>query len=47
MFVCVPEPVCQMRSGNSFAKVPSMTSLAARSINAAFSASNFPSASFT
>ena len=28
----VPEPVCQIRNGNSLARVPSMTSRAARSM---------------
>ena len=33
MFDCVPEPVCQTRSGNSAASVPSITSSAARTMS--------------
>ena len=38
MFDCVPEPVWNTTSGNSSSSVPSITSCAARSISAAFSA---------
>ena len=47
MLVWVPEPVCQMRSGNSPISFPSMTSRAARSISEARSWSSLPSAWFT
>src|SRR5260364_268376 len=45
--VCVPEPVCQIASGNSSACRPAMISSAAAIITRAFSSGNTPSARFT
>jgi hypothetical protein len=47
MFDCVPEPVCQTRSGNSAASVPSITSSAARTMRACSAAGSSPSPRFT
>ncbi len=47
MLVWVPEPVCQIRRGNSPASVPSMTSRAAASINPARCSSSLPSSKLT
>ena len=47
MFDWVPEPVCQTRSGNSAASVPSMTSSAARTMRSCLSAGRSPSSAFT
>jgi len=47
MFDWVPEPVCQTRSGNSAASVPSMTSPAARTIRSRLSAGSRPRSAFT
>ncbi len=47
MFDCVPEPVCQTRSGNSAASVPSITSSAARTMRACLSSGSSPRPAFT
>ena len=47
MFDWVPEPVCQTRSGNSAASVPSATSPAARTIRSRCSAGSRPRSAFT
>ena len=47
MFDWVPEPVCQTRSGNSAARVPSITSSAARTTRSRLSAGRSPRSAFT
>src|ERR1035437_8756417 len=42
MLVCVPEPVCQMRSGNWSFNLPAMTSSAACAISFAMSGESLP-----
>ena len=47
MFDWVPEPVCQTRSGNSAARLPSMTSPATRTMRSRLSGGRRPSSAFT
>ena len=47
MFDCVPEPVCQTRSGNSSARVPSATSCATRTMRSRLSGGSRPRSAFT
>ncbi len=47
MFDWVPEPVCQTRSGNSPARVPSTTSPAARTTRSRLSGGSRPRSAFT
>ena len=47
MFDCVPEPVCQTRSGNSLSSAPAATSSAAATISAWRSSGSTPRSWFT
>ncbi len=46
MFVCVPLPVCQTKSGKCASSLPSMTSSAARTTSATSSGGRVPSSPF-
>ena len=47
MFVCVPEPVCQTRSGKCACSLPAITSSAACAISFVFSSSSLPRSRLT
>ena len=47
MFVCVPDPVCQMKSGKCSSSIPLATSSAARTTSGPTSGSSRPAARFT